>query len=933
MGWSSDLEFSSPPKAAVRGQQSIDALLETALTDRVESKKLYKTLSFASVGAPGTQVMRELWISRFNAFRTHTLGHDLKKPFTGEDLFRFFGSVVKHLKGRGYNTKLPNLRTLENGIKVLTYYGTYTYSTKDGYEFTKQHQARIKVLWDDLIKSSQAIKGRSRKQSWLGYRTLEHMIRTFIEDATSNGTYNWDVTIAKCLSVVLPAATVSRSGDVARTSAYTGEEYLKWEDVRLYVEEVHNELHVGGDRRISLLSVRAEIDKHFAKGFKDKENTTFTWYGRTLPVDSHMCPISLLLVHALRHGLVQGGTTLEQVLRYAAARSDKQITWTQPRYPVLAQFEKMGRDIVLNQPARTDQLLRSIKQMGRLAGVKDRVYMHAIRAGGIRDMAHIPKSALETGAASSAGGLSFDFARAGAGHTMETANSGVTDAYVGGMSYEAWNMVATVAPIHKKEPRIATSEAMKTINAPITPAERETWMMNNNSAGGRKNRAYTDMRIREERMSAPTVELEPRSAYSGMGAERRPALYPPHAQQQQKKKTSEPAGPSRKRARDAEDDSVGVGAASTERPAKKTKKRNKTRNATDEDSFTMMLDPALRDQPPAATIMMDATLQDEREEQQQEEGEEEDEELSDEAARALQDTIFSQNDGSHENEQTEPEGEEELMDMLCPLPAPTTTTTTTTSLPSTSNTFGGPDEWVQGFARVNVFLRATMLGRKDANAAQDPTGLPLCMTTGNSRDPPQRFILSCEHCNYSTTVAKDLDSHSRSCNAATAESLQQLHESTAPLSCPQCEYTTYAGPKARSKHMQREHPEEFTEPQPCTKTGCDPNVLYETREDLEAHKKAVHAFPQGYPTPCLHTTCVSSSSSEGNVAATYANIQTLTKHMRKAHEVVLADHPEYLPPDRDQPKVFSPAPCGIDGCNTKPRNRSILVHHVVSVHH
>ncbi|KAM3419473.1 hypothetical protein BST61_g5399 [Cercospora zeina] len=96
---------------------------------------------------------------------------------------------------------------------------------------------------------------------------------------------------------------------------------MKWEDVRLYVDEALNEQHCSDYP--SLLNVRAEIDKHFSKGNKDQEKTFTTWYGRPLALDSHVCPISLLLVHALRHGLVKGGTTLKQVLQYAAARSDK----------------------------------------------------------------------------------------------------------------------------------------------------------------------------------------------------------------------------------------------------------------------------------------------------------------------------------------------------------------------------------------------------------------------------------------------------------------------------------------------------------------------------------------------------------------------------------------------------------------------------------
>ena len=94
---SSDVEF-SPVKSKRRnvGQQSIEDIIRDATQDRLESKKTYKQLEFG-FGAPGTREKQDLWIQRFEAYREHTLGHDLASPFDGESIARFFDSIMGKL--------------------------------------------------------------------------------------------------------------------------------------------------------------------------------------------------------------------------------------------------------------------------------------------------------------------------------------------------------------------------------------------------------------------------------------------------------------------------------------------------------------------------------------------------------------------------------------------------------------------------------------------------------------------------------------------------------------------------------------------------------------------------------------------------------------------------------------------------------------------
>src|ERR1700760_684659 len=100
---SSDLEFEPAQTKRAKnrsGQASIDLIVEFAARDRVLSKKTVKQLEFG-YGAPMTREHQSLWIERFNAFRTHTLNQSLEQPFTGNDLIRFFDTIIGKIQPKG----------------------------------------------------------------------------------------------------------------------------------------------------------------------------------------------------------------------------------------------------------------------------------------------------------------------------------------------------------------------------------------------------------------------------------------------------------------------------------------------------------------------------------------------------------------------------------------------------------------------------------------------------------------------------------------------------------------------------------------------------------------------------------------------------------------------------------------------------------------
>ena len=93
---SSDFEFDEPIQKRPNtfpGQQSIQQIVERAQEDRYKSKRTAKQMQYGT-GAPGTRYLQSLWAARFEAFRKNVLNQDIETGFSGDDLIRFFDSIL-----------------------------------------------------------------------------------------------------------------------------------------------------------------------------------------------------------------------------------------------------------------------------------------------------------------------------------------------------------------------------------------------------------------------------------------------------------------------------------------------------------------------------------------------------------------------------------------------------------------------------------------------------------------------------------------------------------------------------------------------------------------------------------------------------------------------------------------------------------------------
>lgn len=477
---SSDIEFGTPVHKSNNraGQWSIEQIIQRATTDRIASKKTVKQLAFGR-GAPSTLDRQDLWIRRFTEYRRHTLSQDPTKPFSGDDLIRFLDSVIGKslsyqptvltnanvvssigiLKPGGQGRPAPSKLTIIAGITVILQYGNFTWDdAKDGYRFSRHDRERLQTWMHDATKDGRLVKGTWNPKTWIGFSTLSRMVLKFLQHHHEVGIGNWDIVIARCLAATLVSAVAGRSGDVARTGKYKGMEYLQWRHIKMSLPHGSSPSFAHIEASITLASV---------KGYKDVRNAETVRYIRPLTESLHMCPLSWMIVHALRQGLVYG-TTLAEVLAHTFQRPDRTIEWRHPDFPVLPLFDNRDnlRRCALSRPASTKQVYDTIQQMGLISNILARVYPHSLRLGAARDVAHLPKT-------TEGNGFVTDEHRQILGHSHASKFRGVTDDYVGENSLESYNARAeNQAKRHRREPHFSDTSAFEYVHRPSSLEER-----------------------------------------------------------------------------------------------------------------------------------------------------------------------------------------------------------------------------------------------------------------------------------------------------------------------------------------------------------------------------------------------------------------------------------------------------------------------------
>ncbi|MCJ1260170.1 hypothetical protein MMC22_000029 [Lobaria immixta] len=442
---SSDVEWDNksiaPSKNASWGynpdEASIVAMLADAESDHLKSKKTVKALEFGH-GSPGTMRIQALWVNRFNAFREHTLKHSLEKPFTGDDILRFFDVIIDKIKPTFLDKPAVSKITIGHALKVLSQYGTFWYgSAASEYCLTAQDGIRIQTWIDNAVKAGCLVWGRWKKTP------------RFIQLEYYAGQIAFNLTDAYCLQYWHIDLVLDNNNSIDATTVVKPPQWM---------------------------DIRACICFEFTKGHKDTQNQDFTLYLR--PVTNmeyvHVWPLALLMIHALRHGLVEG-TTLDQILEQTALAADQKVKWLFSSRPVLTAFlatpsQKDCFEVKLDKPARIGQLQRNLQEIGLVANLLVPTTLHALRHEAAADVAHLP-------AARNGMGIAIPEVRQFLNHSNRSFANGVTEQYTGDVTRKFWNDRVKNPYQSVWAPRFSNTSAVDVVSKPVLAQEIANWQI------------------------------------------------------------------------------------------------------------------------------------------------------------------------------------------------------------------------------------------------------------------------------------------------------------------------------------------------------------------------------------------------------------------------------------------------------------------------
>lgn len=99
---------------------------------------------------------------------------------------------------------------------------------------SKNERSRLSSTVHQLHSEGKLTKDPTRERLHVGAFLVRKLATAFLDEALRQGTVNWDVTLAKTLSIVLVAALGSRTGDVTVAPLDTNDlPFLCYQDITL----------------------------------------------------------------------------------------------------------------------------------------------------------------------------------------------------------------------------------------------------------------------------------------------------------------------------------------------------------------------------------------------------------------------------------------------------------------------------------------------------------------------------------------------------------------------------------------------------------------------------------------------------------------------------------------------------------------------------
>lgn len=865
---SSDMEFGPPPttKAFPRGQASIAQIIENASNDRISSKKTVKELQFGA-GAPKTLQAQQLWVQRFEAFRIHSLKQSTANPFTGDDLLRFFDSIIGRVIPGFKGKPAPTTTLVKTGLRVLLSYGTFTYAKSSGFEINKQDGIRLTTWIDDCVKAKRLTKGRWHRRVWLNFTIVSRMTKAWLEHHLIHGTWNWDVTISKHLSILIITSLGCRNGDVTRSRGYKGAEHMQYR---------HFELMIEGDGEPKLENLRARINVEFSKGKKDVGNDDVDYYLRPLSDSSqhHMCPITMLLIHALRHGLVRG-SSIQEILETAAATPDSKVVWLFPHRPIIAAVSHDKNHVLdLDKSATINQPLSTIRQMGIMSNILSRVYVHALRLGTAQDVAHLaPKDG---------SGYTTNEVRQALNHSNASHQRGVTQHYAGDPTRETFNDRADRQFEHSWGAKFSDISASSIVKAPIGEQELNAWQelnepgIEHDSQTARHRAQYNIRRERQEKFLQTAVP-EKKSKKKAGGVE----------MSDQKKGKDKADGV------ELSDKHIKTSPTTTHSHA--AQKASTLQTGSWESVDVSQIDPRLLDESMLNSMEIDAGDFEALKTQVFSTHTAEEDVSNDDEMNTMTKAVFDDADVHTAGDETQ------------------------------SNT---AIDFIVKYSTINVVNKSSfsIAWKSYMHGASFEESVGKVSAIGNSRDQPTPMQLNCTKtpmCHYSTIDSSNLKAHESHCTEKNVarELLTLQVQAGEPLQCSWDDCTEeFLTRQKLNRHIAYFH--EF-ESRPCPH-GCKPDKVYDDKDVLSAHLERHHSTR--YPTLCRVPGC----SSEIKYAS-----DTYRRHLTRDHKLTTtAARAPYFPEPARTKKEWEATTCPMEGCENSRKFTRVygLRDHIMRTH-
>ncbi|KAK6002407.1 hypothetical protein QM012_002045 [Aureobasidium pullulans] len=272
-----------------------------------------------------------------------------------------------------------------------------------------------------------------RHKQWISAELISHMTYALFQEALTNGTTSWDLTIAKSLSLSVQCVTGARAGDLVKANGCADDMVVKLKDFVIKVVTSPDGVFF-----------RARLVLRFTKGKKHDpcRNHVIAIQSSLDPKLNTTDPIKLVLLLGLRTGALQA-RSIQEVINTALTKQDGLVQWAQPEWPLHPAFESNASAVISSSPTTGSQLGHTLNEAAKLTGINEPLIPHDIRRGAARDMYRLPSLSI---AGSSAAQTLLD-------HSESSLRSGVTDEYVNEPVDSRWEERANSVSDPQWDPR------------------------------------------------------------------------------------------------------------------------------------------------------------------------------------------------------------------------------------------------------------------------------------------------------------------------------------------------------------------------------------------------------------------------------------------------------------------------------------------------